>query len=211
MTTTISITRALAKVKHLDAQISNSVATLEIARVVKGEGQFRAFNSGSQKIEDFEAKVKEDFQSLNDMIAHRAKLKSAITLSNTSTKVTISGKEMTVAEAIEAKAQIGVQEAIINRLSQQYVAVNTLYNREKAGYDQKEEKALEAYGGRDKAPKEEDIAVILKPLREKQSPSVSDPLDSAKVIEARKKELEEFRVEVDFVLSESNASTKVEV
>jgi len=207
----VSITRALAKVKHLDAQIADAINTLEIARVTKGEGDFRAFTGGSQKIEDFEAKVKSDYQSLNDMIAHRAALKAAITISNTTTKVTVAGKEMTVAEAIEAKAQLSIQEAIIARMSQQYVAVNTLYNREKTAYEQKEEKALEAYGTRDKAPKEEELKVILKPLREKQSPAVSDPLDSAKVIEERKKALEDFRVEVDFVLSESNASTKVDV
>lgn len=211
MTTKISITRALAKVKHLDAQIANAISTLEVTRVTKGEGEFRAFTSGSQKIEDFEAKVKADFQSLNDMIAHRAALKSAITTSNTSTIVKVAGKDMTVAEAIEAKARIPVQEALIARMTQQYVAVNTLYNREKTAFEAKEENALEAYGSRDKSPKEDDLKIILKPLREKQSPAVSDPLDSAKVIEALKKELEEFRVEVDFVLSESNASTQVEV
>lgn len=210
MTAQISITRALAKVKHFDSRIADAIASLEVTRIVKGEGDFRAFASSSQDIGEFEAKAISDFQSLNDMIEARAKLKAAITLSNTTTKVVIAGVEMTVAEAIEAKAQIFVQEAIISRLYTQQRDVNTLFNREKSAYETKEEKTLEAYGTRDKAPKKEEIDVILKPLREKQIPSLSDPLNVASVIEKRKKELEEFRTEVDFVLSESNASTLVQ-
>ena len=54
-------------------------------------------------IGDYCKEVQASYQSANDLIARRDAIKRAVTLSNATVKVTIGGKEYTVAEAIELK------------------------------------------------------------------------------------------------------------
>ena len=209
--TAISITRALVKVKHLEDQIEKAILSFTPTRVVKGLGDFKTFVAGNEKIEVFEETVRSDFQSIQDMMKARDSLKAAINLSNSLTKVVIGGNEMTVAEAIDAKSQIAVSRLLINRITQQYTKETAVFDKSMAEFTAKEESTLSAYGSRDKAPKQDEIEVILKPLRNKQQPSLSNVLDAAKLVKKLTEELQTFEQEVDFVLSESNATTKVEV
>lgn len=210
MTNKISVTRALAKVKHLDQQISKEINSIVPIRVVRGEGENKAFVGALGSIEEFEKGANSSIQSINDMMKYRDALKTAINKSNVLTQVKIVDKIMTVAEAIEAKSQAVVKRSLIAVLTNQYNKAYTVYEKERVAFEQKEESTLAAYGSRDKAPKEEELNIILKPLRDKQKPSLSDPLEIAKLIQALSKELDEFDLEVDFALSESNASTLIE-
>lgn len=211
MTVKISVTRALAKVSQLDDKIGRATAALTVTAVTKGQGDQRVFFTGNQKIEDFEAEAKSGYQSIIDMINLRSQLKSAIGMSNSTTKVTIGKIEMTVAEAIQRKAMVSTWEHLISTLRTNKVKTDTLLKRESDTYEKKEEDTLSAYGSRDKAPKAEELDIILKPLRDKQKPGVSDVLDVSKLCAKLQEELDEFVLEVDFVLSESNASTMIEV
>lgn len=60
------------------------------------------------------------FQQINDLISFRQKLKSALILSNATTKVKICGREMTIAEVIEEKNAIKHKQELLRRLKDQY-------------------------------------------------------------------------------------------
>ena len=209
--TQISVTRALAKISHLDDKIARDTSNLEVIRVTKGDGESKVFVDNNQNIDEFEKDAISSLQSIKDMISKRSKLKAAVNKSNSTTIVKIGSREMTVAEAIQEKSQIASTEFLISILKRQSTSVDERFKRETSAYEQKVDQALAVYGGRDKAPSEEGIAVITKPLRDKQLPGVSDAIKVNATIKELQDSVDEFKLEVDFVLSESNASTLVDV
>ena len=209
--TQISVTRALAKISHLDDKITRETAKLDVIRVTKGDGENKTFVDNNQKIEEFEKDAVSSLQSIKDMLLLRSRLKAAVNKSNSITVVKIGNREMTVAEAIQEKSQIASTEYLISILKRQSTTADERFKRESALYEQKIDQALAVYGGRDKAPSEEGIAVITKPLRDKQLPGVSDAIKVNATIKELQDSVDEFKLEVDFVLSESNASTLVDV
>ena len=93
----ISITEALNELKLYDSKINKAIANAKLASAAKKSSD----KVGVVKKEEFEERAKASYQSVTDLIANRNALKSAIVKSNAVTEVTINGKTMTVAEAIE--------------------------------------------------------------------------------------------------------------
>ena len=98
----ISITEALNELKLYDSKILKAITNAKLV------GAAKKFSDkvGVFKKEDFEDRAKASYQSVTDLIANRNALKSAIVKSNAITEVTVNGKTMTVAEAIERKNSI---------------------------------------------------------------------------------------------------------
>ena len=96
-----SIHRALAELKLLDKRITKTIDNLKVITYKKG-------NKLEYNIteEEFKAVVEADMQSVKDLITRRKEIKEKIVKSNAETLVTIAGKEMTVAAAIERKESI---------------------------------------------------------------------------------------------------------
>lgn len=96
----ISITRALVELKTLDARI-NKYTTSTQWIIFKTNGK------NSNFVEDeFKKTTQSEFQSLNDLILWRDKLKNAIMKSNSLTEVELGGNKLTVNQAIEYKKTI---------------------------------------------------------------------------------------------------------
>ena len=102
----ISITEALNELKLYDSKIMKAITNAKLV----GAAKKSADKVGVVKKEDFEERAKASYQSVTDLIANRNTLKSAIVKSNAVTEVTINGKTMTVAEAIERKNSIDYDE-----------------------------------------------------------------------------------------------------
>jgi sugar-specific transcriptional regulator TrmB len=203
----ISITRGLTELKTLDARINKAI----------GEGNYIAMTVGKKSvvgfptIEDFEKKAKSSLQSVQDLIKRRNAIKSAIVNSNATTKVTIAGQEMTVAEAIERKTSINYEKALLQKLVTDYNNTIRRFEQESSKVQERLDELLKTTYGKDVKVSSDQYDSTAKPFLEQNEPKLIDPLKLREEIEKLDKSIAEFEMNVDFVLSESNTITKITV
>ena len=201
-TTKMSITRALNELSLLDSRISRAIS----------EGQFSTYKKASSKnvlngrktVEEFEKDAKASYQSINDLIERRKKIKELIVASNAVTKVMVGSVEYTVASAIERKASIEYDRMLLNKLVSSLA--NSVQNTEKA--NERVESEINnmnlAYVSKENTVSDT-MLKMNQEYREQNKTVVIDPLNLQKLIDDLRHDIEEFENNVDFSLSESNA------
>lgn len=195
----ISITRALVELKTLDSRIQKKIDT---SVFVSYKGQF---HQPSEGIKD----ALSNFQSANDLIERRKRIKSAIITSNATTKVIICGQEMTMAEAIETKSSIRHKKNLLAVLKAQYgSSVNTV-----EAINAKVRKDLENKSSRDgdKDKQQMSLEEFSKTYITLHGVELFDPINVSNKIEQLEQFIVQFEQEVDYILSEKNATTLIEV
>lgn len=206
MSEQISITRALAEIKTLDARIDKATNDRYVEMSVGGNVV------GSNRSEDeTKAAIKQKFQSFTDLVKRRNALKCAIVSSNANTKVKIGDKEMLVAEAIERKNSIAFEERMINNLRHQHRTAISKVESTNIQANQRLDQMIEVNLGKDRKASEDDYDVIAKPFMAKNEAKLIDPLDLEELVQQLQNDVDEFKLNVDFALSEINAVTKITV
>jgi len=206
----LSITRALSELKLLNDRILRKASEgVYIAGAKKSSKKINNIYSR----EEFNEKVKSDYQSITALIERRKRIKSAIVSSNSQTKITISNKEMTVAEAIERKDSIEYDKCLLREMSNQFNAVLSNISRQNEMVNANLENLLNTSFGKERTGKvdESEILAISKPYLEQNEWEVIDVLALKTKIEDLKTSIEDFESEIDFTLSESNAITKITI
>lgn len=211
MTTKMSVTRALATLTKVEEKIQKRIEALNTIHIAKGTDANRQIPGSIQSVEEFEKAAQADFQGVQDLLAVRDDLKAKVVQSNAVTTVEIAGQSMTVAQAIERKRTIVFKELLLGKLKSQYNQAQLRLNRDTQEFEAKLEAARAGYIQRDKAPDAAQLAVVEGPVRSMGTPSIVDPLGLVDKIRALETEIEDFKSNVDFVLSESNAKTEVEI
>lgn len=206
----ISITRALKELSVLDKRIIDSVGSFKVLDITQGKFKNKALHSNIS-IEEFNAKTKSAYQSLNDLVDRRNALKSAIVLSNASTKVIIAGSEYTVAEAIEKKTSICLKRAILDELRRQKARIDQELENSRAQLNNNLDRFIEQNLGKDKKTNAEDFNNIAKPYIEANEVKAVDPIGIQNRIEELETEIQGFESDVDVALSESNARTTINI
>ena len=205
MTTKISITRALAELKLLDSRITKTTYEIKFAVCVTKNTNYNINKN------EFCSQTIAKQQSLMDLIARREKLKSAIMKSNAITMVKIGSKEMTVIEAIETKTTIKYKEALLEVLKHQRLQVTKEYEAHK----DKVKKAIDAnitqICSRDVKPDPSTIQDLTDMMWKNDPVEIYDPIGLDKTIDALTLEIEDFKSNVDFALSENNSLTLIDV
>lgn len=203
----MSVTRGLAELKTLDARIRKAIHENTYVSMTTGKKPLAGYHTN----EEFEKEVESKFQSANDLIARRNKIKSAIVKSNAETVVVISDEKMTVAEAIERKSSIAYDQELLRKLKSDYSNVIRLFEREEESVKQRLDKQLETTYGRDAKLTPDQYDNVAKPFLEQNQPNMIDPLKIKEKIDYLEKRIDDFLTNVDFSLSESNAITKIEI
>ena len=196
----ISITRALTTLKLLDKRINKAVNGCVFVNIKVGD---------KEKYEKFTPK--EDLQSVTDLIAYRARMKSAIMTSNSNTKVKIGKTEMTVVEAIELKDSIQYKKSLLNKLVGDYNRAKTEVENTNIQVSQRLDSLLVASFGKDVQNKGTEYEATSKQFLKHNEANIVDPLGTPDLVQELQDEIDTFEAEVDFVLSESNATTLIEV
>lgn len=196
----ISITRALNELKLLDKRINKSIQ----------ENTFGAYVVNKiSNVQDFNPKVQ--IQSINDLIQQRRKIKNAIMTSNSKTVVTIGDEKIFVTEAIELKDSIKYFKELNLNIKRDLGSTTEEVENINYRVQERLDSLLEANFGKDSKSKN-DFESISKPFLEKNEAKLHPDVD---FVQKKQKELEEFidtfESEVDFVLSESNSTTFIEV
>ena len=199
MTSKISITRALVELKTLDSRIQKKIDT---GVFVSYKGQFHQPHEATKE-------AVANYQSVNDLIERRKKIKSAIITSNALTKVNICGNEMTMAEAIETKSSIKHKKNLLAVLKAQYGSVVTTIESVNA----RVRKDLENKSTRDtdKDKQQMSLEEFSKMYINLHGVELFDPIKVSQKIEQLEQYITQFEQEVDYVLSEKNATTFIEL
>ena len=203
--TQISITRALAQVKSLKDRIERSVGTAFVTTLTGGK------HATGTDVGALERTLQASLQSVQDLIEQRAVLKSAIVKSNAVAVVTINGTTMTVAEAIERKTSIALEQALLQQLRTQSAQANSWVERTNVQVNQRLDQLIQTTVGKDRKVDESELAAIRDPFLKQNQASTLDPNKVQDVIDNLQAQIDGFLLEVDYALSEVNAVTKIEV
>lgn len=210
----LTIHRALAELKVIDSRIDKAI----------NSGVYVCANKHSNEkiqgvtVNDYKERMKASYQKVTDLIARRNAIKRAVVLSNATTKVKISDKEVTVAEAIELKNHgMEFKSRFVNTMNIQNNLANSEINKNSG---EAIEKKAEQYvlAVIQAQPKDSKMAVdsdamqaMRKDYIKNNTYDLIDPLNVTKLIEQMSAEVDEFNTEIDAALSVSNAITVIEI
>lgn len=204
----MSIHRGLAEIKLLDSRIDRAIT----------EGIYCTHNKRSNQkiqgmeIQDFKDKViKSSFDKVEELIKRRQRIKSAIVKSNALTDVEIAGNKMSVAEAIERKMSIEYDRDFLNKLKQQYSTALLNIERNNATLTERADAQINALYQNKENVDPVKIQSLRNDFIDENTFDLIDPVNIKAKIDKLEKEIEDFEVEVDFKLSESNATTFIEI
>lgn len=201
----ISVTRALAQIKSLNDRIEKGISVPFVTNITGGK------HATGKSIDEITKTLSASLQSVKDLIEQRKALKSAVVRSNATTKVTINGTELTVAEAIERKSSIALEQRLLHQLKGQLAQVTANVERSNVEMTKRLDQLLVTAVGKDRQASTAELDAISKPFKEQNEAKALDPNDLSKVIEQLQADIDGFLLEVDYALSEINATTQVEV
>lgn len=201
----MTITEALAELKLLDARIAKATFN----------SPWCVCEANSKATDEYCGKLKDDlnsaWQSVNALIEERARIKSAIVKSNAVTEVTINGKTMTVAEAIERKSSIQYEKALVERAKEDFTKAKNNVDGLNSRVQTRLDNLLQNLSFTSTEGVAETQKAVAENFMEQNGYQIIDPLDIiAKVTEMTDK-IEGFDKNVDVALSVSNAITFIEV
>jgi hypothetical protein len=199
----ISVTQALSELKLLRKRIES----------VTDSAVFTTLKKASDMVDatKFSTQATASYQSFKDLVARYNGLKSAIVMSNATTKVTIGGTIYTVADAVERKRSIELEKGLLHVMRQQYTATKAEYERHQQAEQQRVERLLTTELAKDAKTNVEVVQQLTTTFLAQNKATVLDPLDLSEKIDALGRSIEEFETQVDYTLSESNGRTLLTV
>ncbi len=199
----LSVARALVELKTLDSRI-NKLITSSNYIICKTKNKNYQWTE-----EDFKKQVESEYQSLNDLITRRDRVKNAIVISNSKTEVEVAGRKMTVAQAIEFKNTIVYKRTILETMKRQRQTATIESESHRQRVQQKIDDNIRIVCGKDTKPDATTIQTITESISKSDPIDIFDPIGLDKVIKELETEIEDFSANIDYVLSESNALTQI--
>lgn len=210
--TKISVTRALAELKKLDEKIDRAISSGTFVSVTVGRDSNKKVYQNQNSVESVVREIQGSFDQVEQLMSNREKIKAAIVLSNAITKVKISGRELSVAEAIELKRSISSKQNLVAKLKLSYGHFTRIVENLNLQMEQSIDVSLNNIYGNEKGKVESSMyAAVAEPQRAQKEAALLDPKGIVSVIKKLEDEITDVHSELDFILSESNASTIIEV
>jgi len=207
----MTIHRGLAELKLIDSKIEKQILQFEGLGIKQKDKPVKT-NTVVLSQDDFENKVKSSYDSIMSLIKRKSEIKAAIVAINTETLVKINNMEMSIADAITHKSNISLIKQFIAKMKSNHSQVIGALNNNQNVTDTNLQKLLEASFGKDNTKvSKEDVDNISKPFLDNNTWTLVDPLKLSEKIEKLDKEVSNFEMEVDAVLSEINAVTFIEI
>lgn len=202
-----TITRALAELKLLKSRLNKEVVDLNLVAVRHGS-KLRTPNS-QYKEEDFIEQAKETYQSVCDLERRIKEIKDKIDQSNFTTKVVVGDKEMTIQEVLNFRNNILPLKVI--RLTYLKKIYNSALNSYNSALEENQIKISKMTTDKSSTTtKISEIEEDAKKFVEKSyAVEMVDPLNIGEEIKSLEDEINVFKGNVDYVLSESNSITHI--
>lgn len=203
----ITIHAALGELKKIGQRIDKSIYSSNFIGTKKVSAD--KVNNTTMTTDDFVVDTLSSYQSITDLIALRNKIKSAIVLSNATTKLTVGEKEMTVAEAIEYKTSIEFKKDLLHKMTKQYKEAVSYVTLQNERVEDNLDAQVSNLAGKDS--NKANLAGYMEEYRKQNCWTVVDPLDLKAKIDALEEEITDFETNVDVALSISNATTFITI
>lgn len=210
--TTMSITRALTRAKTIEKQLARLVESQFVVTLMK-----REVDNRTNVYQDNMNMTKANFDQFNDLFAELNRIKAAVRKSNEVTKVVIGGEELSVADALVYKNTIVYRNNFLDRITRENRNAESRVEQSKINYDNKfatvRENFIKSSQGQD--VNENYVNTVLTEEERRLKAAIVEVKVSGinnvnEFIEAERKRIDTFLEEVDYVLSESNATTIIE-
>lgn len=207
---TMTVHKALAELKLLDGRINKTIT--EGTYCIENKHSNDKINGVS--IKGFEKVIQGSYDKARDLINRRKAIKRAVTLSNAQTKVTISGTEYTVAEAIEMKNHgILFEKNLVHTMLTQYnnAIIAIKENNGKELENRADSYVTALYGNKEGKSNSAEIEKTRKEFIINNSYELIDPINVLDEISLLEGYINDFMAEVDSALSVSNALTEITI
>lgn len=210
--TTMSITRALTRAKTIEKQLTRLVESQYVVTLMK-----REVDDVTDVYQDNLKMTQSNFDQFNDLFAELNNIKAAVRKSNEVTKVVIGGEELTVADALVYKNTIVYRNSFLDRITRENRNAESRVEQSKISADTKfasvRENLIKNSQGQDVS--EDYLKTVLTEEERRLKKAIVEVKVSGinnvnEFIEAERKRIDTFIEEVDYVLSESNATTIIE-
>lgn len=202
----MSVHRALSELKTYDDRIQRALN----ANFVLANKKSNLKISG-KTIQEVEQLIQGNYDSVVALFENKKVIKSAVILSNAQTKVEIDGVEYTIAEAIERKSMLNLEKSFLQQLQSQFSGNNNKVEQENNKVANNVENYLQSILGEKDKRTPEDIETYTKSYLKMNEYELINPCDIAKKIDDLYNRIKTFETEIDYKLSESNATTFIEV
>lgn len=208
----MSITRALTRAKTIEKQLARLVESQYVVTLMK-----REVDDVSDVYQDNLKMTQSNFDQFNDLFAELNNIKAAVRKSNEVTKVVIGGEELTVADALVYKNTIAYRNSFLDRITRENRNAESRVEQSKINADNKfasvRENLIKNSQGQDVS--EDYLKTVLTEEERRLKKAIVEVKVSGinnvnEYIEAERKRINTFIEEVDYVLSESNATTIIE-
>lgn len=199
----MSITQALAELKLLDKRIQKATDSVQWADVKT--------KSHPVDVEKFSRTAHAEYQSFLDLVKRRDTLKRAVVSSNANTHVKVGTWEGSVAEAIEYKTSIFYKKRLLDIMRAQLLTAKDRFKVQQENVDERLEKLLHSELGKDVKTSPETITALTNSFRDNNKVELVDPLDLSQKTNELEEEIESFETNVDWVLSEVNGKTMIQI
>lgn len=200
----ISLHRVIAEIKALEEKLNLSVP---VVAACSSKDQM----VGNLTKEKFEAQSQGAIDEFTANLSRLRKLKAARNLANSTTVVKIAGSEMTIDEAIIYKVTSEKLRTFVQFVKSQMVAAANQVAIASAEVEKKIEAQAIAIGGSTKKIDQNELDTIRRMFQKSTGKEIAIGSNVEDFIAKATKSLDEFAVEVDYVLSEANAKTLVDV
>jgi hypothetical protein len=198
----MSLHRIIAEIKAAEEKLQN---------IPRETFVYTAPVDDSAGVEEGKRLSQANFDKVAAQLTNLAVLKAARNKANATTEITIAGVKMTIDQALAKKSANVFQLSFLNTLRAQMQNGKARVDQIQAQIDQKiAQQVTTASAGTKKATDAEiEVFRAMAERNTKQEVLVFDGMKAK--IDKMASDLEQFNVEVDYVLSEANATTKVDV
>jgi hypothetical protein len=199
----ISVTQALAEIKLTRSRMENALDQTVFIKLKKKRDMM--------DVARFSKEAVSSFQSYTDLVKRYNTLKSAIVQSNAVTTVRIAGNVYTVADAVERKRTVEFDKQLLTVLRTQYDKVKTEYDQHMITEQARVERLVTTELSKDNKTNVDVVNQLTETFLAQNRAEIVDPLGLADQIRDLKRSIEEFETQVDWVLSESNGKTLIQI
>lgn len=204
----MTVHRALAELKTLDARIQKAISSTTYCFANKHSNN----KVNGVEINDFITTMKDNYKSIKAIINRRNAMKKAVVLSNATTEVEIAGEKYRVAEAIEMKNHgMDNYQALVNAIARnRAIAQDAIDKYNGATLEKKaDDYVVGFYDSKEKA-NGSDAEATRKAYIDANAYDFVDPLGVVVIQQNLETMIANFNAEVDAALSVSNAITEIE-
>lgn len=200
----MSVTQGLAELKLLDKRLT---------KALKGAGDWVIAGKGAAALQEEHKKATlAEYQSYMDLVKRRDMIKRQIIMSNATTQVRIGEWTGSVAEAIEYKTSLLYKKKLLGKMKESVLAADEVYESDKKDVESRLDRLLTSELGKDVKTNPATIATLSETFLETNKVLLLDPLClKQSKCRALEDEIDAFETNVDWVLSEANGKTLINV